>query len=230
MLNNQIFFLPFAGGSRYSYNFLVPFLKSYEITPLELPGRGKRLSEELILDFDLAASDLFDQLKSKLVSDRYIIYGHSLGSFLALKLCSMLEHISIPPIGIVVSGNPGPGITKSRNRYLMPSEEFLREIEKLGGLSEEILRNDELLNFYIPILRADFELAEKNEMNSIIPVSCPIFAIMGDEEENVEKILNWSNYTTGSFSCEVLTGGHFFIKRHSLKIGKILARMLDSKV
>ncbi len=52
MKKTQLFLLHFAGGNYYSFRFMFPQLNEFEIIPVELPGRGKRMKENLLKDFD----------------------------------------------------------------------------------------------------------------------------------------------------------------------------------
>src|SRR5262249_8544650 len=110
MKRPQLFLLHFAGGNCYSFQFIMPLLQRFEIIPLELPGRGRRMKESLLKDFDLAAQDIYHQLTGKLTSASFIIYGHSMGAYLALRVANMLEKAGKFPAFVIVSGNAGPGI------------------------------------------------------------------------------------------------------------------------
>ena len=52
----------------------------------------------------------------------------------------------------------------------------------------------------------------------------PIHVVMGDREEHVKQVLNWSRFTKAKFSYEILEGGHFFIYRHPEKIVDVFKR------
>ena len=93
----QLFLLHFAGGSSYSFNFLMPFLKGFSVIPLELPGRGDRINENLKNDLSSATKDVFNQIINKLNGSDFVIYGHSLGATLGIKVTSMLESINKSP-------------------------------------------------------------------------------------------------------------------------------------
>jgi external thioesterase TEII len=85
-----------------------------------------------------------------------------------------------------------------------------------------VLEQEELFNFFEPVLRADFRIAEVNGLANEPPVQSPIYAIMGDEEEQVEEIDNWGKFTTGYFQSAVMKGNHFFIYQHSNRIAGII--------
>ena len=130
----QLFLLHFAGGNCYSFKFLLPYLKDFDVIQLELPGRGNRINEALITEYDQAAADIYRQILSKLTNSAYLIYGHSLGAYLALRVTHMLEKVGQAPVYMLVSGNPGPGIRENRKRYLLEKEEFILELRCLGGI------------------------------------------------------------------------------------------------
>jgi external thioesterase TEII len=222
MKKPQLFLIHFAGGNCYSFQFLIPFLKDFEVIPLELPGRGKRMEKTFIKDFDSAAQDLYNQISDKLTSASFMIYGHSMGAYLALRVCYMLERTKKFPICLFVSGNPGPGIRENKKRYLMAHNVLIEELRKLGGVPSEVLENEELLEFFLPILKADFEILEKNELENELPVNAPIYAMMGNNEEKVEEISNWSRFTHAIFTFKIFDGGHFFIHDHPQQIAYIM--------
>lgn len=218
----QLFLLHFAGGNAYSFQFMLPYLKDFEVIQLELPGRGKRIKEKLLSEYQEAAEDMYQQILAKQTSLVYLIYGHSLGAYLTLRVARMLENVGRAPAYILVSGNPGPGIRDSKKRYLFDHNEFVKELRSLGGVPEEIFQNKELFDFFEPILRADFELAERNDMPEETAVSIPLYALMGTKEEDGDKISNWKRFTNSSFQSELLEGDHFFIFKHPQHIATLI--------
>lgn len=225
MKKTQLFLLHFAGGNCYSFRFMTPLLQDFEVIPLELPGRGKRMRESLLNEFDEAAIDLYNQIIANLTTTSFLIYGHSMGASLALRVTNMLEKAGRYPAGVIVSGNAGPGIASpdKKVRYLMNRPDFVEELKRLGGVPPEFLENEELFSFFELILRADFEIAERNDLANEPAIKAPIYAIMGSSEESVADINNWLRFTIGRFTAEVLDGDHFFIHRHPQHIANIIS-------
>ena len=223
MKKPQLFLLHFAGGSCYSYPEMTPFLvKDFQVIPLELPGRGRRLGEKLIRDYDAAALDLHSQIVKRLNAPRFLIYGHSLGAYMGLTIAGMLEREGKAPSGLIVSGNAGPGIRENKKRHVLGYDAFAQELLDMGGATQEFVADRDLFGFFEPILRADFEIIEKEEIKLEPAIGAPLFAIMGSEEKNVEQIGNWSRFTRSAFHHEILTGGHFFIHQHPRKMADII--------
>lgn len=223
----QIFLLHFAGGSLYSYEFLKSeLIDDFEYYPLELPGRGKRNDEELLYCKKDTVQDYFDQIKSLRNNEPYIIYGHSMGATLGLSVAKKMEEIGDAPEALIVSGNPGPGIdTSVEKRFLMDDFHFKKELKRLGGIPDEVLENDDLYDFFVPIMRADFEVLEKDDFSEKgLKINVPIIALMGDKEENIDQIENWNHFTTHDFSYRILPGNHFFIYNASNELIEILKK------
>lgn len=218
----QIFFLHFAGGNCFSFNFLAPLLSSYEVHQLELPGRGKRVQQSFALNRETAVADYTEQIMQKMNGAEMIIYGHSMGATLGIEVVSRLEKNKVFPMKLIVSGNPGPGASVNKQRSQMPKDEFLTELKDIGGMPEEFFKHPELVEYYIPILKSDFRLCEEKDPQAINPVETPILALMGSEEEKVHEIENWKRFTRSDFQSEVFDGNHFFIHKHVKKISELI--------
>jgi surfactin synthase thioesterase subunit len=223
MINKrQLFLFHFAGGSRYSFEFMTPFLDGFDIIALELPGRGDRVKETLTKDFEKAACDFFYQVLKFLKSSNFIFYGHSLGALLAFRVCQLLEGRNISPAYIVVSGNPGPGIPPDKLLHELDDNDFIAELKNLGGIPEEILENSDSMEFFLPILRSDFELAHRKRLEIESRINTPIYALMGDKEEHADEITNWKNFTNVDFRFQILEGNHFFILEQTERVAKAI--------
>lgn len=225
----QLFMLHFSGGNSYSFQFLKPhLLVSFDFHSLELPGRGKRIKEELLLTESDAITDLVTQIISLRNRQPYLIFGHSMGASLGLKVARKLEELGDPPKQLIVAGNAGPGIGVEKLRSTLTDDELKKELKSLGGASDEVLDNDDLFNFFAPILRSDFKVLECSEkLPPGFKLRLPITAIMGDKEEYSEDIENWKNFTLKEFKFYLLPGNHFFIYDNPTDLMKIIKNCYD---
>ncbi|WP_394749642.1 thioesterase II family protein [Spongiimicrobium salis] len=229
-MKKQIFLLHFAGGNRYSYNFLKKYLdEEFEFIPLELPGRGGRINEKCITNKNAAVDDYVHQIMSLRNSKPYLIYGHSMGAALGLLVTGKMEEVGDAPVNLLVSGNAGPikEEKKKPKRYLLGEEEFKKMLLKFGGVSEEVLENKELYELFDPIIRSDFKLLEEDDYSEEgLLLKTSIHALMGDKEETVDKIDNWNKFSLQNCSYTVFPGGHFFIYDQSDTLSKIMKSTL----
>ncbi|MGH1517883.1 thioesterase II family protein [Chryseobacterium sp. JK1] len=222
----QLFLLHFAGGSVYSFDFLKKYIKpNIEFIPLELPGRGKRFSEELLKNKKEAIKDYVIQIKALRNNKPYLIFGHSMGATLGLSVVEKMEKNGDQPEALIVSGNPGPGIQKEDNtkRYLLEDAEFKIVLKELGGIPDEVLENEELYEFFSPIIRADFEVLENDNFSEKeIRLNTSLYGLMGDEEETCDRLENWRNFTNADFQFKICKGNHFFINEHAQELAKLI--------
>ena len=105
----------------------------------------------------------------------------------------------------------------------MNDEALKEELRMLGGVPEEVLQDKDLYEFFSPIMRADFEVLEKDNFSEKgIVINTPIHAIMGTKEERNSKIENWKNFTSSDFAYQLIEGGHFFIQDHPKEMATII--------
>ena len=91
--------IPYAGGSAFAYNFFNDYLTDLEVVPIELKGRGKRFKEVNYNTFTEAVDDIYDYVKEIIKDTKYMIFGHSMGSWLAYELYyKILEEGNTLPI------------------------------------------------------------------------------------------------------------------------------------
>lgn len=229
MKKPQIFTLHFAGGNCYSYQFMKPELIDFDVVSIELPGRGKRIAEPLIRGFEAAAQDVFQQIVSQLSGSSFVLYGHSMGAVLGLKVARMLEDYEKSPSALIFTGHAGPKLVKYKNTAFLETQELKQVLLELGGLPESVIHNSELFAFFEPVIRADFEVAERADGYEFESVDIPLHVVMGAEEEFSEKIDLWREYTTSRFHKKLLSGNHFFIHHHACEIAAIVKSMLSQE-
>jgi surfactin synthase thioesterase subunit len=226
----QLFMLHFSGGNCYSFQFLKPYLPgNIDFHPLELPGRGKRINEKLLSTESEAVEDLVSQITVLRNDLPFLIFGHSMGASLGLRVTKKLEELGDPPERLIVAGNAGPGTSKDdKLRSVMNNEELKEELRKLGGVPEEVLNNHDLFDFFSPIMRSDFRVLENGEkLPPDYKISSPITAVMGDQEESADEIENWKKFTSREFKSYLLSGNHFFIHNHPLDLVRIIKNSYD---
>ncbi|MNT51139.1 Linear gramicidin dehydrogenase LgrE [compost metagenome] len=77
-----------------------------------------------------------------------------------------------------------------------------------------MLDHPALKELVLPILRADFTLAETTRPDLSAPVSCPLSAFGGLADPMVprEDLAAWECRTTAAFKLRMLSGDHFFLR------------------
>jgi external thioesterase TEII len=203
-----------AGGSKYQYLKFCKGLDEFYI--LEYPGRGCRIKENLLNNLDLLIKDLLTIIEKVITTNcKYIIYGHSMGALIGYLICQKIEELGLKkPLKLVVSGKKTPSLEREVKITHLPDEEFWQEVIKLGGIPNELQNHPELIEFCIPILKADFTAIENYRYIKKEKLTIPIDIFYGSEEATEEQMLGWKEETTAEVTITQMEGNHFFIFKH----------------
>lgn len=237
MVNNlRLFCLPYAGSiSEMAFSkFLIYNSSEIEFCPLELPGRGSKSDQKLEKSIDgMIDRLLHDELLPKISDNKqYALWGHSMGGILARELIQRMD--SMPsvnlPCSVIVTGTPSPiSFIDQEQVYNLPIDEFEKKIISYGySNSSMIFRNREMKNYFMPILRADFEAINTYEYKTGSIPNLNLFILSGNDDvcTSQENLSGWKDETSGKCEFYSMEGGHFFpfenIKEFTEFIKKVL--------
>jgi surfactin synthase thioesterase subunit len=186
-----------------------------------MPGREARLREPPITRWEEVIWRLSEALMPWM--DRpFALFGHSLGALVAFEFARHLDRDRRAElIQMFVSGREAPQLPLDETpKHNLPHEELLDELRQLAGTNEEVLKERELLDIFIPLLRADFFLSESHVYEAGPPLNVPITAYGGMQDEHVltSKLEAWCEQTTAGFRRVMFPGGHFFLHDHRAQI------------
>lgn len=226
----NLFCLPFAGGSFYSYRGLNRYTADFvNLIPIELPGHGKRMREPLLTDAVEMVEDIYRRIRDDL-KQPYAFYGHSLGALLSYLLVRKIAAENLPdPVHLFVSGRQGPSVEDNhKNTHLLPRHAFYQKVAEYGGTPEKVLEENDLMELMEPILRADFQAVATYRHQNAIRLSTPITVMIGRKETvTYEDAMKWQEVTDRKISLRQFSGGHFFIFDHLPEIGTIVSSVLE---
>jgi len=213
--------LPYAGGSAAMY---IPWASSLpdnvELVCAQPPGRASRMGEPahasmeaMVADLSAAFVGLFDK--------PYLLFGHSLGSRVAYAFAHRCASSGLPgPARLIASGSRAPHVPSTRaSIHDLPKDDFVAKLRELDGTPEEVLGNAELLDLLIPLLRADFRIADVYRAGPQ-PLGCPITVLAGMDDHEVAQadVDAWHELTTGACEVHWLPGGHFFVNEQRAEV------------
>lgn len=226
----KLFCLPYAGGSANSiYNTWSEHLDPMiELIPLELAGRGSRIDEALYRHPEEAINDVLDKIRDEIKGNDcdYAIFGHSMGSILAYKVIERINELELrAPVHAFFSGRRAPHCPLRRPKPYskMNDQEIEDEIKLLGGTPPEFFEYPELKNYFMPIFKCDFKIADMFvEESSAINLDHDISVFIGKEEPvTVEEAEAWKQVTNKTCMLEYFEGEHFFLLDPIQKIAVI---------
>ncbi len=89
-------------------------------------------------------------------------------------------------------------------------------------------KNEELMEIFLPILRADFRMTETYAYKDELPLECPLTVLGGlaDPKVSRDKLIAWDKHTRKEFSAHFFRGGHFFIQDSETEVLDLVNRKL----
>ncbi len=213
----RVFCLPHAGGTpaffRAWRKLLAP---EADVCPIALPGRAARAAEPPYTRMDTLVAGVVAALLPE--TDRpYALLGHSLGSLVAYEVALGLAEAGAPgPLALVTTCFRAPTSARRPRRIAgLPDEEFVAALASFGGIPPTLVGRTEAYKFFVPVLRADFSVAESYpKRTEITALTCPVLAVGAGEDPLTTRaeVAEWRVATTGDFACAEFTGGHFFVQ------------------
>jgi medium-chain acyl-[acyl-carrier-protein] hydrolase len=220
---------PYAGGGASIYRTWPDALPAdLELLAIELPGRETRPKERPFQQLAPLIASLADAVAGQLPAP-FAIYGHSMGALLGWSFAQELRRRAAgEPVHLFVSGRRAPQLPDPSPMTGLPEPEFLARLHRLGGISDAVFREAELMAYFLPILRADIAVNESGANVPVAPLACPITALGGqlDERAGPGELDAWQAQTSAAFEREMFPGGHFFIQSERTAVLGALSRRL----
>lgn len=226
----RVFCFPYAGGTTHTYRSWQGLLpESIDVAPVQLPGRGQRLSEppfqrlpELV---EVLAHELVPHLNKP-----FAFFGHSMGALISFELARWLrKNHKTMPAHLFLSGRRAPQLSELEEpTWDLPEREFVERVRQLNGTTQDVLDHPELMQLMIPLLRADFAVCETYRYQVGPPLECPVTVFGGfdDVEVRYEHLEPWREQTVSAFRLHMFQGDHFFVQTAQAEMVQIVAAEL----
>lgn len=203
------------------------------ISAVQLPGRETRFKEVAFSNMALLISELLISLLPYVKNVPFAVFGHSVGALIAFEFVRQLYQNHLPsPEYLIVSGRRAPHIPLDKILHLQADSALIEELRLIGGTSNLILDDPELMSLFLPIVRADFTINETYQVFNEFSVNCPILAMGGYDDPlvNQDFLEQWRQYTTGEFEAVMLSGGHMTFKENPQPLLDIVVRKLVKNI
>jgi len=211
----RLFCFSYAGGSASAFRLWGGHIPpQIELYPVQLPGRESRLREAPFTQLPPLIQALSQAIRPYL-NKPFVFFGHSMGGLVGFELARELrrQHLATP-LHLMISARRAPQLPDPDPPiHHLPAAEFLEEIRNLKGTPEEVLNNDDLMQVMLPVLLADFAVCETYVYTHEVPLSCPITAFGGWQDDDISKdeLVAWREQTRAFFRLQMFEGGHFFL-------------------
>ena len=211
---SRLFCFPHAGGGPVAYFDWSEYLgQDIECVCLQYAGRGQRLREEprtCVEDLVREIGPSFAEMADK----PFALYGHSFGGIVAFELARQIRRSGLPgPHHLFVGAARPPHLELPYPEiHQVADRQFIESVQsRYGGIPEAIYRDPEILEMFLPAMRADFTAYETYRFEPDDPLDVPITAFAGADDKAVtrECLEEWALHTVAGFDINVLPGGHF---------------------
>jgi len=229
----RLFCFPYAGGGNSIFDAWPQILpNTIEVCPVQLPGRGSRITEPAYTEMDQLVRDAGEALAPYL-DKPFALFGHSMGALIGFELAHHLRReYNAQPVHLFVSGHCSPQTMSEPLDPKLFDSELPGMLRRNNGTPEEVLENPELMELVVPVLRADVALCNSYLYTPKPPFSFPITAFGGLDDHGVPRrhIEGWREHTTGPFVLRMLLGDHFFLNTSRLPLLEAISKELEQDI
>ena len=152
-----------------------------------------------------------------------------MGAILAYELAKqIMATTKIEIILLVVSGSPGPLSKRLVRATELGDQAFLNRIEEFAGYKHDALKNPDMCELLMPLLRADVEMHENYNHINFQALPVVTMAVRGNSDALVssEQIAQWQCATTKTLQKTECLGGHMYLTENPEK----LLRVIEEKI
>lgn len=225
-----VIFFPHAGGSPRFFTHLATAMPHRRVFGATYPGRDHLVDAAPITDMASLAASIAHELATRFRAghdDPLILVGHSLGAFVAYETAAVLSALPAPLRTVVVASGQNPPLPRPFAHPDVPQTDgdIVADVIRQNPASAPIWENPELRAFFLPIVRADYELlGSYSPSRSVIE---QVKVVIADEDAEVDRSLmpQWQQVSDRRVEVVVVHGGHFYLDSPDLQLAEQLLQI-----
>ncbi len=221
-----------GGNAAFFREWLAPAQRlGLRLCPVELPGRASRFHQQPYTNCFELVTEIAAAIKP-LCNRPFALFGHSLGALIAFEIAHLLPQRNLS--GLFISGRRPPHMpTPQPHRHTLSDQDLTQELLGLAGTPEEVLQHPELIELFLPALRADFTVTETYPWQLAgrydAKLSCILHTFCGDTDAEISGDImdQWLRYGSGKTASYTFSGGHFYLQQHRDALLRRISIALD---
>lgn len=208
---------PHAGASANIFASWGEYLpEDFSLYPILYPMRENHMDESMPKSINELAYNLVYN-NPQLFDASFVLYGHCMGALIAYEVALKAKELyNKTPNLIVVSGAYAPDEwTGDSLDDTLTDFQCAERFAQLNLIPMELAQNEDYVSFFIPVLRADFNLQQTYVPSIIEKIPCKILLPYGDDDTTFDSksLTSWSRFGKNTESKE-FHGGHFFMNKN----------------
>ncbi|MCR4955139.1 MAG: hypothetical protein K6A30_00445 [Lachnospiraceae bacterium] len=211
---SMLFCFHHAGGSASAYYPFIAKEEDVAVIPVELPGHGARREEDQMVEWRTLIGPIASQIQLLVEAyDKPVrLMGCSLGSLIAFEVAAELEKRGIQVEQLVICSHCSPDVESPGYKTSMGKKALKKELETLSGTDDAIMQDEEMLEFFLPVIYYDYKLHDNYKYDGKVLDNINLKVVAGSEDPyfNYSNMKNWKYMTTGEYEFQEFEGGHFF--------------------
>lgn len=220
--NHAVVAFPHAGGSPRSYlSWLRELPAGIDLYGVTYPGRDMLLGEaapETLVELASACAAQVEPIVRSAGS--MVMFGHSMGAYVAFEATRSLQRSGIPVTALVVSGAEAPHFGTDEVWHRASDDDLVGHIGEVDLRSREVLAVPELRRMFLPTIRDDYRLIENYRAAPDPQLGCPIHILYGESDPEVSAVHSaaWAGYTRADRHVRSFPGDHFYLSAHAAAV------------
>ncbi len=204
--------IPYAGGYSAAFKPLETELRGdWQVVSVDPPGHGSN-PEPLLNNLEELVQLYLDRLRTYF-KPPFVLFGHSMGGKIVHRMAQQLELAGVSPAAVIVSGCPAPDCPPA---VYKDDQALLKHVASFGGIPEELLRYGPFIDYFLPILRADYDAIATYICPSEQRLKAPLHVFYGTEDsvftrEDAAAWLKWAERVEAA----AFAGGHLFVQHQA---------------
>ncbi len=203
---------PHTGGRASAYARWARVLgEDVEVHGHDYPGRYRRAGEPMVVDAATLLTDAADAAR-RLADRPLVLFGHSMGGWVAFETALRLERDGLRVAGVVVSAARPPAAVTGRAPVGDEDDEALaRRVRAWGGIEESLLADPSFREAVFPAIRADLAVAD-DYRGCGGRVQAPLLALAGRDDRTVpsSEVAGWRDCAGDWRGLHIVPGAHFY--------------------
>lgn len=169
-------------------------------------------------DFAELVESCVYNLASRVEDDNYLLFGHSMGAYVAYEVGLALScQYDKTPHFVVISGQRPPCRISAR-QYPEDKEEGIKYLNRLGGLPDTLLADRLILDVFLTTALNDIRIMQTYQpgdpaLRGRLPQGAVIYGSR-DAEIDVDDLELWGDYFQELTAVQEFAGDHFYINTH----------------